>query len=418
MKKAKKKYYNPEIETKKKMSMGKYTPRKTIVTIRFLAEDPVPRLYKVKRLLSMNTYLYSDKDEQGVPRNVPLMEASLDGAGSWWYGYSIEGEAFLYKNGNLVKTKLFSIKKTPRKNFSGMYHEKFDLQELEGFQGLCVFHLKKATVYAEYYKEKNSFVAFENITFAFQIGNDDFCDNFDNLQTVTNISSDTFSQGNVTTYETAKEAKEHPYYIGSNGKANEEQFKVEAKTAQVDAIIENTNKGSNDWYIGGYRGAFQPWDETSGLKRKAHGKYLIKINPVNGKPARYIYIVYDSVPPKIELPAGAGSATSYYRHIHNIPIGDDLSGINADNALLERYNHTSEHWETYDILTKGDNGVSFNSSTVYYDKRQNQESATKYSDRKTLGKLLLDEFIGKIEGHGFYMESFKNETIPGTNIKT
>lgn len=411
------KYYNPEIEIKKKMSMGKYIPRYTRVIVRILAEDPVPRVYMVKQHSSLNTYLYSDKDEQGIPRNVPLMEAELDGAGSWWYGYSIEGKAFLYKNGNLVRTKTFSINKTPGKNLSGMYHEKISLQELGTFQGLCVFHIEKVTVQAEYYKEKNSFVAFEDKVFAFQIGNDEFCDNFDNLQTVTNISSDTFSKGNATTYEKAEDAKAHPYYIGSNGKANAEQFKVEAKTAQVDAIIENTDKGSNDWYKGGYRGAFQPWDETSGLKRKAHGKYLIKINPVNGKPTRYVYIVYDSVPPKIELPAGAGSATSYYRHIHNIPIGDDLSGINADNALLERYNHTSEHWETYDILTKGDNGVSFSSSTVYYDKRKNQESATKHSKQETLKQLLLDEFIGKIEGHGFYMESFKNETIPDTNIK-
>ena len=102
---------------------------------------------------------------------------------SWWSIFDIKLNKFIeflrYKNGILQETKNLSQK---AKASSKKPRPKLFIGEEKTFgKGLYIFHIKKA--FSKIYKGSHgenpeTYTQFSDTVFAFQIGKDDFCDNY------------------------------------------------------------------------------------------------------------------------------------------------------------------------------------------------------------------------------------------------
>ena len=94
-----------------------------------------------------------------------------------WDAYFVDMDILHYKNGNFIKKR--TIKESPMPTKSNRHIRSFKLDK-SNFEenGVYILHIRTFGVKAYYYNSKNSATLFKDIVFAFQIGNDEFCDNY------------------------------------------------------------------------------------------------------------------------------------------------------------------------------------------------------------------------------------------------
>ena len=161
-------YDTPMIFKKKLLTMGKH-PSHNVHTRLALGATTVHEKPCVK-LKNLNVYKLNKN-------NSLLYQINVYGNYFWWYGIKVDAKTYYYKEGRFVESFSSSHYMTPKRDPYGSIWGTETSNKISR-DGTYILHIKKATALAEYYKESNQYTFAEDVVFAFQIGNDDFCDNF------------------------------------------------------------------------------------------------------------------------------------------------------------------------------------------------------------------------------------------------